>query len=113
MSETFQPSLNDVVELESDPVGRVLLKEVTRALKAAISDIEPASQIGQLAEGASIARLFDEWELDSLDVVEIIMGLEDEFSIDLPDEECEKWSTIGDIVRTVAARIDLKKYNPD
>ena len=36
---------------------------------------------------------------DSLDVVELIMALEDEFSIDIPDEAAEKIRTVGDAVR--------------
>ena len=36
---------------------------------------------------------------DSLDVVELIMALEDEFSIDIPDEDAEKIRTVGDAVR--------------
>lgn len=38
---------------------------------------------------------------DSLDVVEIAMSIEDEFDIDVPDEEIEKFKTVGDIVRFV------------
>ncbi len=35
---------------------------------------------------------------DSLDVVEILMSLEDEFSVEIPDEEIENIKTIGDLV---------------
>jgi acyl carrier protein len=37
-------------------------------------------------------------EADSLDAVEIIMAIEDEFEIEIPDEEAEKFVTIKDIV---------------
>ncbi|WP_250673489.1 acyl carrier protein [Paraclostridium ghonii] len=36
-------------------------------------------------------------EADSLDAVEVIMALEDEFGIEVPDEEAEKFTCIGDI----------------
>lgn len=36
--------------------------------------------------------------VDSLDVVEICMGLETEFDIQIPDEDVEKMSTIGDMI---------------
>ncbi len=36
-------------------------------------------------------------EADSLDAVEVIMALEDEYSIEIPDEEAEKFECIGDI----------------
>lgn len=35
---------------------------------------------------------------DSLDVVELVMALEDEFKIDIPDEQAEKIVTVGDAV---------------
>ena len=38
---------------------------------------------------------------DSLDVVDIAMSIEDEFDIEVPDSEIEKFKTVGDIVRFV------------
>jgi acyl carrier protein len=38
---------------------------------------------------------------DSLDVVELIMALEDELEIEIPDEEAEKFVTVGDVVEYV------------
>jgi len=35
---------------------------------------------------------------DSLDIVELLMALEEEFDIEIPDEEAEKLVTVGDIV---------------
>ena len=35
---------------------------------------------------------------DSLDVVEILMSLEDEFSVEIPDEEIENIKTVGDLI---------------
>ena len=40
---------------------------------------------------------------DSLDVVEMLMALEDEFGVDIPDEEIEKMKTIGDVVEFIEA----------
>lgn len=44
-------------------------------------------------------------EADSLDVVEIIMALEDEYGITIPDEDAEKFKNIGDIVRFIEESI--------
>ena len=41
---------------------------------------------------------------DSLDVVEVIMELEEEFDFSIPDEEAEKIHTIGDLIRYLRAR---------
>ena len=38
---------------------------------------------------------------DSLDIVELIMGLETEFDIEIPDEEAEKIRTVGDAVNYI------------
>lgn len=40
-------------------------------------------------------------EADSLDAVEVIMALEDEFGVEIPDEEAEKLKTVGDIVNYI------------
>lgn len=40
-------------------------------------------------------------EADSLDAVEIIMAIEDEYEIEIPDEEAEKFANIGDIVNFI------------
>ena len=41
---------------------------------------------------------FDELNADSLDVVELIMALEEEFDLEIPDEDAEKIKTVGSIV---------------
>ena len=40
-------------------------------------------------------------EADSLDAVEIIMALEEEYDIEIPDEVAEEFKTVGDIVKCV------------
>lgn len=41
---------------------------------------------------------------DSLDTVELVMAFEDEFSIEIPDEEAEKIATVQDAVNYIEAR---------
>ncbi len=47
------------------------------------------------------ASFVDDLGADSLDVVELIMGLETEFDIEIPDEEAENISTVGDAVEYI------------
>ncbi|MBE6747744.1 MAG: acyl carrier protein [Ruminococcaceae bacterium] len=45
--------------------------------------------------------LNDELDIDSLDLVDLVMTVEDEFSIELPDEALEGMKTIGDLVKYI------------
>ena len=49
--------------------------------------------------------LMKDLEADSLDAVEIMMAIEDEFDIEIPDEDAEKFTCVGDIVRYVDEKI--------
>ena len=42
-------------------------------------------------------------EADSVDIVELIMALEEEFDLEIPDEEAEKISTVGDAVNYITS----------
>lgn len=43
---------------------------------------------------------------DSLDIVELIMALEDELDTEIPDEEAEKFVTVGDVVKFAKAHVE-------
>ena len=45
------------------------------------------------------ASIVDDLGADSLDVVDLVMSLEDEFGTEIPDEEVENIRTVGDIVK--------------
>ncbi|MBQ3422663.1 MAG: acyl carrier protein [Romboutsia sp.] len=45
--------------------------------------------------------LAEDLEADSLDAVEVIMALEDEFGIEIPDEEAEHFKTVSDICKFI------------
>ncbi len=47
------------------------------------------------------ASFRDDLEADSLDVVELVMELEDEFDMEIADEEAEKINTVGDAVEYI------------
>ncbi len=48
---------------------------------------------------------FEDIDADSLDVVELVMALEEEFNLEIADEEVEKIKTVGDIVNFIEANI--------
>ncbi len=43
----------------------------------------------------------EDLEADSLDVVELLMAIEDEFEVEIPDDEIENLRTIGDVVNYI------------
>ena len=50
---------------------------------------------------ASVDDVMKDLEADSLDAVEIILGVEDEYGIEIPDEVAENFTKVGDIVKYV------------
>ena len=63
----------------------------------ALPQLEPA----QVDMGTSIA---DGLQLDSLDQIEFIMALEEQFQVLVPDEVAGQWKTVGDAVKFLATR---------
>ncbi len=45
--------------------------------------------------------ILEDFEADSLDVVDMVMTLEDEFGVEIPDDDIENFHTVGDVVRFV------------
>lgn len=50
------------------------------------------------------ASFIDDLGADSLDIVELVMTMEEEFELDIPDEDAEKMKTVGDVVAYVKAK---------
>ncbi|MFY9114549.1 MAG: acyl carrier protein [Dethiobacteria bacterium] len=48
---------------------------------------------------------FEEMDADSLDLVELVMALEEEFGIEITDEEIESIKTVGDVVNHIRSKI--------
>lgn len=60
-----------------------------------------ADQLGVTSEEVTPEKTFDDLNADSLDFTEIIMTIEDQFSVELPQEEAEKMVTVGDLLSFV------------
>lgn len=65
-----------------------------------------AKKLGKKPEDINLnSRLVEDLGADSLDVVELLMVLEDEYGITIPDEEAVNLNTIGDIINFLNNRI--------
>lgn len=63
-------------------------------------------QLGVEADSVTMdANFIDDLNADSLDIVELVMAMEQEFNISIPDEEAERIKTVGDAVRFIKANI--------
>ena len=47
------------------------------------------------------AKFIEDLGADSLDTVELVMALEEEFGIEIPDEDAEKMTTVGDAIKYI------------
>lgn len=76
-------------------------QEIFEKVKAVIADklqVEPEKVTLE-------ARFIEDLGADSLDIVELIMGLEDEFGLEISDEEAEKIRTVKDAVEYIKAKL--------
>lgn len=53
------------------------------------------------------ASFIDDLGADSLDTVELVMALEEEFNLEIPDEEAEKIKTVGDAIEYIKAHANV------
>ncbi len=61
-----------------------------------------AEQLGvKIEEVKPEASFIDDLGADSLDTVELIMALEEEFNIEIPDEDAEKMTKVGDAIKYI------------
>ena len=76
-------------------------EELLKKIKAIVSDKLSIGE-DQITEEASF---IDDLGADSLDTVELVMALEDEFNMDIPDEEAEKLTTVGKAMDYILAHL--------
>ncbi len=63
-----------------------------------------AEQLGKdVNDITTNASFIDDLGADSLDIVELVMKMEEEFGIEIPDEEAEKIKTVNDVVEYIKA----------
>jgi acyl carrier protein len=68
-----------------------------------------AEQLGVKKEEIKQESSFvDDLGADSLDTVEVVMALEEEFGIEIPDEDAEKITTVGEAVKYIDEKVKKK-----
>lgn len=64
-----------------------------------------AEQLGvKLEEVTDSASFIEDLGADSLDTVELVMALEEEFGIEIPDEDAEKMSSVGESIKYIESK---------
>jgi acyl carrier protein len=65
-----------------------------------------ADQLGvEIEKLKDDANFVQDLGADSLDVVELVMAFEEEFGIEIPDEDAEKIRTVGDVINYLKERV--------
>lgn len=69
-----------------------------------------AEQLGVKPEEVTPeASFIDDLGADSLDTVELVMALEEEFSIEIPDEDAEKMTKVSDAIKYIEEKVAAKE----
>jgi acyl carrier protein len=58
-------------------------------------------EVGKL----TMETTFEEIDADSLDIVELVMALEEEFDLEISDQEIENIKTVGDVVKYIESKV--------
>lgn len=80
------------------------MEEVKAKLKEIVMDRLNAEE-DQIKPEASFV---EDLGADSLDIVELIMGIEEEFDIEIPDEDAEKLTTVGEALNYVKSKLNIE-----
>ncbi len=75
----------------------MLEKEGSMSVNAKVKDIV-VEQLGVDPEKVKLeAKFIEDLGADSLDIVELVMAMEEEFDLEIPDEDAEKLKTVNDV----------------
>lgn len=72
--------------------------DIFEKVRDLIADQLDIADKDSITEGSSIT---DDLGADSLDVVDLVMAIEDEFSVEIPEDEVENIKLVGDIVKYI------------
>jgi len=78
-------------------MDRQVALDVIKDVAVEILSVEPSAVVES-------ARFAEDLDADSLDLVELVMGLEERFDVSIPEEDLEGVATVGDAVDLVLAK---------
>lgn len=79
--------------MATEPIDRKVREIVALQLGLGEEDIQPDS------------TFIDDLGADSLDVIELLMALEEEFEVDIPDEDAEEFQNVADVIAYLQKKI--------
>ncbi len=64
-----------------------------------------ADQLEVAVDKLAAETTFEDIDADSLDIVELVMALEEEFDLEISDQEIENIKTVGDVVKYIESKV--------
>ncbi len=64
-----------------------------------------AAQLEVAVDKLSKETTFEDIDADSLDIVELVMALEEEFDLEISDQEIENINSVGDVIKYIESKI--------
>ena len=64
-----------------------------------------ADQLEVAVDKLTMETTFEDIDADSLDIVELVMALEEEFDLEISDQEIENINTVGDVVKYIESKV--------
>jgi acyl carrier protein len=95
-------------KLNNSPDAPITASSATNAVQKRIAAIIQ-EQFGRKEEVTPNLRIVEDLKGDSLDAVELVMAIEEEFHIEIADEAAEKMKTVGDVITYVEKAVDSKR----
>lgn len=89
-----------MIESTTANTGGTMAASIEEKVKKVICDqlaVEPEKV-------TATASFIDDLGADSLDIVELVMTMEEEFDLDIPDEDAEKMKTVGDVTKYITSQ---------
>jgi acyl carrier protein len=65
-----------------------------------------AEQLEVAIDSLTLETTFEEIDADSLDIVELVMALEEEFDLEISDQEIENIKSVGDVVSYIESKVN-------